>query len=364
MALHVILKGNGEGMIDAAHLARKTFFAMGRTLNLKALTPRSFAGVGGILMLHRVSPTDQSPLGVNRGLSVTPQFLDELIGALKHEGYDFVPMDEVPARVAKTNGKPFLAVTFDDGYKDNDDHAYPVLRRHNVPWTVYIAPGLMSGDTHLWWELAELALARRKEIAVACAQGALSLKCDTVGEKLAAFGRIERHVMHDLPEESVAGFTRDVAKLAGINARAHNKAELMGWDAIRKIAQDPLCTIGTHTWHHYHLARLTDEVMEREFTLAMTAIELETGLKPRHVAYPYGYQLAVGKRETDTAERLGYATGVTTRHGMLFHDHAQSMTALPRISVNGKHQNVGDVRLMLSGITSWLAHRHGGAVTL
>ncbi len=43
-------------MIDAAHIARKTFFAMGRGLNLRALAPRSFAGLGGILMLHRVSP--------------------------------------------------------------------------------------------------------------------------------------------------------------------------------------------------------------------------------------------------------------------------------------------------------------------
>ena len=72
----------------------------------------------------------------------------------------------------------------------------------------------------------------------------------------------------------------------------------------------------------------------------------------------------MGLRECELAKTLGYTTGVTTRHGMLIKAHANTMTSLPRISVNGKHQNVGDVKLMLSGITSFMAHRHGGPVTL
>ncbi len=351
-------------MIDAAHIARKTFFAMGRTLNLRALAPRSFAGVGGILMLHRVSPVATAPLGIHAGLSVTPQFLDELFPALKTEGYDFIPMDNVPDRIANPTGKPFLAVTFDDGYKDNATHAFPVLRRHNVPWTVYIAPDLINGETHLWWEIGELAISRRDHLAIASPHGELVLRCGSIAEKLAAFHQFQDFLTGVVPEESVASFTRDLAKLADIDAAAHNATELMNWDQIRQVAADPLCTIGSHTLSHFYLARLGEEALKRQFALAISALDMETGLKPRHVAYPYGYKQAVGLRECQLAQTLGYKTGVTTRHGMLFPEHADTMTSLPRISVNGKHQNVGDVKLMLSGLTSWLAHRHGKAVTL
>lgn len=152
--------------------------------------------------------------------------------------------------------------------------------------------------------------------------------------------------------------------MAGIDPYAHNRSELMDWDQIRSATADPLCTIGCHTQHHYHLARLGATAMKREFSASMAAIELETGLKPKHVAYPYGYKQAAGMRETEMARELGFATGVTTRHGMLFAEHRGAMTALPRISVNGKHQNIGDVKLMLSGITSFLEHRRAGPVTL
>ena len=347
-------------MIDAANLARKSFFAVGRTLNLRALAPRSLAGAGAILMLHRVSPQDRSLLGVNAGLSVTPEFLDKLVSSLKSDGYDFVALDDVPERLEKPDGKPFLAVTFDDGYKDNAAHAYPVLRRHDVPWTVYIAPGLVDGEAFLWWELLELALMKLEAAELPF----VSLACQSMAEKAAAFGRIQEFLLRQLPEVEVPEFIRIFAGKAGIDATAYGSSELLDWNEIRALAKDPLCTIGNHTMRHHHLARLSPEALAAEFAQAHAALESRTGIAPRHVAYPYGYELAVGRRETEHADRLGYATGVTTRHGMLFGEHLTNMTALPRISVNGRHQNVGDVRLMLSGLTSFIAHRHGGPVTL
>lgn len=347
-------------MIDAAHLARKSFFAVGRTLNLRALTPRRMAGAGAILMLHRVSPQDRSPLGVNAGLSVTPDFLDKLVGSLKSEGYEFVALEDIPARLAKPDGKPFLAVTFDDGYKDNALHAYPVLRRHDVPWTVYIAPGVVDGEAFLWWELLELALMKLDAAELPFR----SLACRTMAEKTAAFERIQEFLLRELPEVEVPEFVRTFAGKAGIDAKTYGANELLDWNEISALAKDPLCTIGNHTMRHHHLARLSDEALAAEFAQAHAALESRTGIAPKHVAYPYGYELAAGRRETEHAEKLGYTTGVTTRHGMLFGEHLTNVTALPRISVNGRHQNVGDVRLMLSGLTSLMAHRHGGPVTL
>ncbi|MGB8816575.1 MAG: polysaccharide deacetylase family protein [Rhizobiaceae bacterium] len=347
-------------MIDAAYIARKTFFAAATTLNLRALAPKRFAGAGAILMLHRVSPDCRSPLGVHAGLCITPQFLDELIPALKQLGHDFIAMDDLPQRLAKPTGRPFLTVTFDDGYKDNAVHAYPVLQRHNVPYTVYIAPGLTNGDTFLWWELLEQVIWKQDTVEL----GSTVIDCKSMSAKRSAFFRIHRHLLHDLPETQMPSFIRDFAAKAGKDARAYGKAELLDWTEIRKAARDPLCTIGTHTMNHYHLARLDNAQLQSEFDMAAKALEAETGVVARHVAYPYGYDIGVGLRETQEASRRKYVTGVTTRHGVIFGEHRSAITALPRISVNGNHQSVSDVRLMLSGLTSLLAHRHGGPVTL
>jgi peptidoglycan/xylan/chitin deacetylase (PgdA/CDA1 family) len=347
-------------MIDAAYLARKSFFAFGRTLNLRTFAPKSMAGLGGILMLHRVSPQNRSPLGVNAGLSVTPEFLESLVAALKADGYDFIALDDVPQRLAKPQERPFLAVTFDDGYKDNAEHAYPVLRRHNAPWTVYIAPGLVNGDTFLWWELLELALIHMDE-----ADGPFGrISCSSAGEKAAAFARIAHWLLHECPETEVPAFVRNFAGRVELDAAGYGLAELLDWPAIRALSKDPLCTIGTHTMRHFHLARLSLEQLDAEFAEAHQALVHETGLEPRHVAYPYGYRIAVGRREAEEASKRSYKTGVTTRHGMLFQGHAQDITALPRISLNGLHQNTGDVRLMLSGITGLLTSRRIGPVPL
>jgi peptidoglycan/xylan/chitin deacetylase (PgdA/CDA1 family) len=126
----------------------------------------------------------------------------------------------------------------------------------------------------------------------------------------------------------------------------------MSWDDIRHIADHPLGTIGAHTIHHYNLRRLSDEAAEREIRDCASIIEIETGWAPAHFAYPYGHAGAVGEREVRLAREAGYASAVTTRHGVLHGNHRAHMHALPRISVNGRYQRVGYLRTMFSGVTT------------
>jgi peptidoglycan/xylan/chitin deacetylase (PgdA/CDA1 family) len=84
----------------------------------------------------------------------------------------------------------------------------------------------------------------------------------------------------------------------------------------------------------------------------------------RHFAYPYGYAQAVGEREVGLAAEAGFETAVTTRHGVIHHAHNGYMTALPRISLNGKYQDIAYVKAMFSGLTSVLASRGKRVVTV
>ena len=82
------------------------------------------------------------------------------------------------------------------------------------------------------------------------------------------------------------------------------------------------------------------------------------------MAFPYGFPSAVGEREVRLAEQVGFASAVTTRHGLIRPEHARHLRALPRISLNGRYQNVGYVRTMLSGVTTAMANSGRRLVTV
>ena len=78
-------------------------------------------------MLHHVCPGGGLSPGFspNRGLELTPEFLDQVIAMVKARGFDLVNLDEAERRMS-SGGRPFAAFTLDDGYRDNMVHAQPV----------------------------------------------------------------------------------------------------------------------------------------------------------------------------------------------------------------------------------------------
>lgn len=106
--------------------------------------------LGRILMLHRV--LEQCSEGKNRELEITPQFLEQTIEGYLHQGYRFVSIDDVCD--ITTNGKtdkPFVCLAFDDGYQDNYDIAYTILKRYDVPFAIYVTTGFIDNRLPMWW---------------------------------------------------------------------------------------------------------------------------------------------------------------------------------------------------------------------
>jgi peptidoglycan/xylan/chitin deacetylase (PgdA/CDA1 family) len=96
--------------------------------------------------------------------------------------------------------------------------------------------------------------------------------------------------------------------------------------------------------------------------MSRAVIEASLGLRPAHLSYPVGDKTSAGPREFRIAAELGFKTAVTTRPGVLFPSHAAHMTALPRISLNGEHQQLRYVRVLLSGAATavWNGFRQVG----
>src|ERR1043166_3299656 len=109
-------------------------------------------GIGAIFMLHHVRPEKPSSFEPNRILKVTPDFLEQVIGQVRASGFEIVSLDEAHFRLIEGDyGKPFVCFTFDDGYRDNLEHAYPIFTRPNLPFTIYVPTDYADGRGDLWW---------------------------------------------------------------------------------------------------------------------------------------------------------------------------------------------------------------------
>lgn len=346
-------------MIDARTLARKLLLGSAAWTGAAALAEPWLGRAGGILMLHRVTRADTSPLGINRHLAIDPRFLDRLLADMKRRGMAIISMDELVEGLAAGRARRVFAITADDGWLDNLTEALPVFEAHEVPFTVYVAPGLTAGEVEPWWEVVEAFVAARDVVRLPVADGWAELSCADGAGKRAAVARLFSHLANDVAEHDQQRFLREIGALPAAARR-----RFMNWDEVRLLAAHPLATIGAHTVHHYNLKRLAREDALAEMRDSAARISQETGTRPHHFAYPYGYAAAVGAREVELAREAGFASAVTTRHGVLHPAHSGHLHALPRVSVNGNFQRLSYMRPLLSGLMTPLANRGRRLVTV
>ena len=316
----------------------------------RAIAPLT-QGRGAILMFHHVRPWRGDEFAPNRLLEITPQFFDTVLTTVRDSGFDIVTLDDAVARLShagRRSDKPFVVITFDDGYRDNRDYALPIMRRHNAPFTMFVTSGFADRTARLWWVELEEAIRAQPKISVRIDKILIEKPARTPDEKQAAFNEIY-WMLRGGAEERLLAVIADMCGQAGIEPAAIATGLCMDWEELRGVAADPLCTIGVHTVTHPMLAKHDDAFARREIVECRDAIESHLGVKARHLAYPVGGPGSAGARDFALAAELDFASGVTTRPGMLFSEHGAHLMALPRLSVNGNWQDRRYLEVLLSG---------------
>ena len=305
--------------------------------------PGDAAGI--VVTLHHVTPPQAGEFQPNAHLSVTPVFLDALLGRLKARGRTFVPVADLLSESRRQGDARRIAVTLDDGFRDNFVHALPVFRRQGVPVTLYVCPGFCDRTAELWWEALERIVAAADEMPEPGEALSGAMRSTVPHEKRKAFAAWA-HWLTAVADESLqrrairalaARFSLDLAALA--------RELVMDWDEVRALARDPLCTIGAHTMTHPALARLPAGAALSEMRESAERIERELGVRPTTFAFPYGYRAAAGEREAELAERAGFLASFTTRPGFVRTDARQG---LPRVSINGLYQDPEAMETLLN----------------
>jgi len=308
------------------------------------------SGNGVIFMLHHVRPGQPAGFSPNGILQVTPEFLESVILQVKAAGFDCIALDDVPKRLkSPVPARPFAAFTLDDGYRDNRDHAYPVFKRHGVPFTIYVSSDYADGKGDLWWLNLEEALRGLPSVQLDMRGELRSFVLRDDARRTAAFDEIYWW-LRALPEPEARAVVLDLSRQAGLDPKAPCRDLVMTWDELRELAVDPLVTIGAHTTRHFALSKLDAQQARSEIADSVARVSAELGKACRHFSYPYGCEGSAAEREFEMARELGLATAVTTRKGLVHTRHQNTLTALPRLSLNGDFQDLRYLKVLLTGV--------------
>ena len=315
----------------------------------RALRP-FLGGVGAILTFHHVRPARPDRFQPNRLLEVTPRFLTRVVKYLRRSRLDVVSLDEMHRRLSKGDfSRRFVCLTFDDGYRDTLQNAYPILKAAGMPFAVFVATSFPDRLGELWWLALEAVIARNDRVGLMIEGRNQTFDCATTAEKRALYDELYWWVRKRQTEDELRAFVRNLAACYSVDIKAFCGELCMGWEELATLAADPLVTIGAHTVNHAMLAKLPKEAVRSEMDLSRSVIEAALSVRPQHLSYPVGDKTSAGPREFAIAGELGFKTAVTTRPGVLFPQHRKHLTALPRISVNGEYQQMRYVRVLLSG---------------
>jgi len=277
---------------------------------LHALSPPAARARLSILIFHRVLP---APDPLFPGEVDAAQF--DAVCAWLRTWFNVLPLDQACRRLQDgTLPARAAAITFDDGYADNHDIAMPILRRHGLTATFFVATGFLDGGR--MWNDTMFESVRRTQVGVvdlsdACVPGLGRLPVSTLAERRTAIADLLRAVRYLPGPERVAA----VAAVARAAAVELPDDLMMTSEQVRSLHRQGMA-IGGHTVNHPILCRLPLDEARHEIATGKLRLEQITQAPVTVFAYPNGRPKEDFSAEhAALAEELGFAAAVTTAWG-------------------------------------------------
>ena len=300
-----------------------------------------FAGKGVVFMLHRVLPEmERNAYSLNKDLAITPEKLEEFILFFKQKGYIFISLDELAAWLdGKFNiQQKFICLTFDDGYQDTLIYGLPILKKHNVPATIYITNCLPNGTAIMWWYLFENHLKFHSKLILNSSKGISEFHWADEQDAFSQFGKVSEAIKiipgNELKEVLSLSFGLSASEI-----EKQGESISLSWDEIKELANEPLITIGAHTMNHISVKHQTEELVFDEMKSSKSEIEKHIGKEVVHFAYPFGGEFDVSKRDLELAAKAGFKTSTLNQAGNIFKSNKKNKQALARMPLGNTTDN-------------------------
>lgn len=319
-----------------------------------------------IVLYHGVCPPGAGEGIFNyRKKFITPEAFERQIAWIKRR-YAILPLAELVVRLAGNGALPHqpLAITFDDGYENFYTHAFPILRKFQIPATVFIATDLIEPGRALWVDRLEYAIGASKTetVRVPCGGTMQAFPLKTYAERCRADAVI-RTLIKQLPTAVGREILESVVAQTDANLNAAFAASPyrgLTWNQIREM-QSAGITIAAHTRSHPILSRMAPAEIETEIVGSQMMLRERIGNPLNIFAYPNGQP---GDFNADTIVALrkaGFRAALTTVPG--FSRAGDDLFALPRMTLDNS-EDMHSFRLTVTGIRSMLSSMRLAGFTL
>lgn len=312
-----------------------------------------------VLTYHRVLPKEHPARTTEQpGMLVSPELLAMHMEVLQRH---FTPVHLDDWLRASRAGEPppgrSVAITFDDGWRDNYDYGFPVLKVANMPATIFLVANMLEGKYRFWPNrLADAlkawipAFQNRLDDETRRQLDAVGIPLDIAGADLGP-EQIDTVITNSKAVDDAsmhALLDRVEAMFRHVQPRRDSRddRDLLNWDEVHEMADSGLIRFGSHTRHHTRLLHhLSSRVMTDEIVGSRSFIEKRLKQPVELFCYPNGDKTP----DAYTLVKATYSGAVSTTRG--WHRPLTDDYWIPRIGV---HEDVSRTPLaFLARVSGW-----------
>jgi peptidoglycan/xylan/chitin deacetylase (PgdA/CDA1 family) len=270
--------------------------------------------------------------------------------------FHVISLDQIARGDFSSNGqKHCVAITFDDGYRDNFLCAFPVLKELGIPATIFLATGYIESGELPWYDQVCLAfkLTLQSRISLSEVHGK-DLSLDTRNARLHTLQHTLA-VLRAVNEATRLQLLRELFQQLRVPARLNLPNVMLSWDEVRRMSKQGI-GFGAHTVTHPVLASLSGERLEDEVVGSKKTVENRLQLPVRHFAYPFGKPFDVGPEAKRLVKAAGFETAVTTVSGI--NDPAQDPFELKRFGLREPDMGMFSLKVDWNRMSDTLETEH------
>lgn len=316
-------------------LIKKTLYNALRWLGLYAFLQWRHRKQAVILCYHGIMHGGEDSYS-NRNAVTAEMFERQMAYVARH--YHVMALPELVRRLDAREPLPeyTLALTFDDGFRNNVTVAAPILEKYKLPATIFLTTAFIDSEKlGLWTERVDwlLQAANKPAVTVDIDGNSRELTLATTRDRIIASDVIRAHLKALPPKEREASIVELAEKIGAarrIDQQLDERYAFMSWKEARGLLQKRI-TLGSHT--HTHSIMSTLSLAEAHFELSMSQklIAAELDDKCDLFCYPNGGARDFTARDKELLQKLGYAAAVTLIPG--FNDHRTERFELRRFNI-------------------------------
>ena len=229
--------------------------------------------------------------------------------------FHILPLVEAAERM-KRNDLPdnALVVTFDDGYKDNYQYAFPILKKFSIPATIFLATGPIGSQNMLWHDRVFSAFRHtQKSSLLFYGQGKKMFSLKTLEEKIFAQGEILNY-LRSLDGDKTDAWIEWLTNELEIVVPQNQDHLMLNWDQIKEMSRWKI-SFGAHTVTHPILSNLSFKKAWYEINESKQVIEKNLNTRVTTFAYPNGREGDFNETTKNILKDLGMTYAATTIFG-------------------------------------------------